>query len=394
MRAKKLTATVLGIVLLFSGIALPAGAGVDLPALLRIFGAGYVVDLFSEQLDNFVNTVVFDHRVETRDATKVVPIVSIGTGVTVGAAQVSGARDQVAQVQAVGEIDEFEGESSNKFFRARVLVPLNGKNPLGGFQRVSGVGVSAIIDLRADSSGLPGAPGFPPGTPEMPGTPLTPLMSARRATRYAIFADEQLAIHGEGLRIIGDVHVNGELQGNGGDHAIVGSLEAGGDVDSACELQVEGRTMTGDGYLQSPDVDFPALRARAQKVYPTSVNISGFTDFKGIIYVDGDAYISGRIAGKGGIVATGRIYVGKDGIRYATPGSALFLMSGKDILANRNEIRRIDAFLAAPYGLIRVGGLGITIRGGLIGRKVELTGERITVIHDESPLGLLPEILK
>lgn len=381
-RGRKTAAVVLGAALVLSSIVLPVAAGLDLAALLKLFGLGYVVDLFSEQLNSFVNTVTLNYKVENRDATKVVPIVSVGTGIYVGAAQVSGARDRVAQVQAVGEI---EGEFMNDLFRARVLVPLDNKNPLQGIRRVPGVGVSAIIDLRVDSLARPGAPGFPPGAPETPGTPPNPPPPARRAAQYAIFADEELTIDGERIRILGDVHVNGNLEANGEDIGIIGNLAVGGDLNAAEEeLNVEGRTIWRSAYVTMPRADFAVLRARAQKVYLTSVNISGYTSLKGIIFVDGDVYISGQISGTGGIAATGRIYIGRNGVRYVTPNSALLLLSGKDIEAGKTE-SRIDAFLAAPYGLIRVGGHNMTVRGGLMGRRVELDGEQITVIHDESP---------
>ena len=81
--------------------------------------------------------------VGTDYATKVVPIISVGSGKYVGAVQVVGPKCQVDKVQAVGQL---EG-SFNNIARAKALIPLATKD-VTNLNRVQGVGVSAMIDLK------------------------------------------------------------------------------------------------------------------------------------------------------------------------------------------------------------------------------------------------------
>lgn len=113
--------------------------------LLKIGGIGYLVDRFSEDLNKFINNLTANKGVGVSDRTKVVPILSVGNGKYVGAAQVSGPAHLVEQVKAVAQL---EAEMSAKTFRIKALVPVESRDVLKGIRRVSGVGVSAIIDVK------------------------------------------------------------------------------------------------------------------------------------------------------------------------------------------------------------------------------------------------------
>ena len=76
--------------------------------------------------------------------TKVVPIVSIGDGARIGAAQV-GANTQSA-IDRTKAVAQLEGEFSS--VRATALIPIDSVNPLKQFRRVKGVGVTAIINVK------------------------------------------------------------------------------------------------------------------------------------------------------------------------------------------------------------------------------------------------------
>ncbi|MCD8392236.1 MAG: hypothetical protein LUB57_03285, partial [Cloacibacillus porcorum] len=76
--------------------------------------------------------------------TKVVPIVWIGDGTRIGAAQVGATtKDAIDNTKAVAQI---EGEFSS--IRATALIPIDSLNPIQRFRRVKGVGVTAIINVR------------------------------------------------------------------------------------------------------------------------------------------------------------------------------------------------------------------------------------------------------
>jgi len=89
-------------------LVLPLGAAAqDITGLIKIFGIGYVVDRYSEPLNNFVNTLLSNRGVAVREKTKVVPILSIGVGQAsyIGAAQVSGPANTLKKVRAVGQLE-------------------------------------------------------------------------------------------------------------------------------------------------------------------------------------------------------------------------------------------------------------------------------------------------
>ena len=56
------------------------------------------------QINDFINTVTFNRGVGTDEETKVIPIVSVGSGTSIGAAQVAGPKAEVDKVKAVAEL--------------------------------------------------------------------------------------------------------------------------------------------------------------------------------------------------------------------------------------------------------------------------------------------------
>lgn len=132
------------------GTAAPAVAEDVFNQVIKILGGGIVVKALSPQINDFINTLMLNNKVENREKTKVVPIVSLGVGfgspgsAFIGAAQVSGPEEALSTVQAVLQI---EGTFTD--VRIKGLVPVDSLNPIpGNFHRVYGVGVTALIDVR------------------------------------------------------------------------------------------------------------------------------------------------------------------------------------------------------------------------------------------------------
>jgi len=125
--------------------AMAPTSGADLGGILKGAGLYYLVDRFGGQLNDFINKLTLNKGVGIEDQTKVVPIISVGQGGYVGAVQVSGPEAQVQKVKAVAQI---EANFSGKTFRIRALVPVESKDVIKNLKRVSGVGVTAIIDVR------------------------------------------------------------------------------------------------------------------------------------------------------------------------------------------------------------------------------------------------------
>ena len=120
-------------------------ARADLGDILKGAGIVLLVDRFSDELNKFINNLTLNKGVGVAEKTKVVPIISVGQGGYVGAAQISGPTDLVDKVKAVAQ---FEAKMSGKTFRIKVLVPVESREITKDIKRVGGVGVSAIIDVK------------------------------------------------------------------------------------------------------------------------------------------------------------------------------------------------------------------------------------------------------
>ena len=117
--------------------------GKVLGTVLKAGGTGFVVDRYGSSIDGYLNTLLKQNNLSTTYSTKVVPIVSIGQGAHIGAAQVTGPSSEVERVEAVAQMEA----SFKSVARVKGLVPIDSKNPLGA-NRIQGVGVSVIIDLK------------------------------------------------------------------------------------------------------------------------------------------------------------------------------------------------------------------------------------------------------
>jgi hypothetical protein len=145
MMKRRLSAVLAAFFILTASV--PASA-VDLGDILKggalILGGGALVKAIAGPINEFINTVTFNKGSKYEGHTKVVPIVSLGSGAHIGAAQVGGTQSSaVEKTQAVAQL-----EADFKGIRIRILIPVDDVNPLKQFRRVQGVGVTAIIDVK------------------------------------------------------------------------------------------------------------------------------------------------------------------------------------------------------------------------------------------------------
>jgi len=75
---------------------------------------------------------------------KIVPIISVLSGTRVGAARVSGPQSRVRLVQAVAQLET----DFRRVLEIDIYVPVSTSVPGRGFDRVQGVGVTALGDLK------------------------------------------------------------------------------------------------------------------------------------------------------------------------------------------------------------------------------------------------------
>ncbi|MBM3496141.1 MAG: hypothetical protein FJX72_17750 [Armatimonadetes bacterium] len=121
-------------------------AGAQLGSVLKGGAVAVAVSKYGKQINDAINQLTGQKNVGNRQATKVVPILSIGDGGHVGAVQVAGPERLLNRVEAVAQLEgRFKAIGG---VRLRALVPISTKTPHKGLNRVEGVGVSAIVDLK------------------------------------------------------------------------------------------------------------------------------------------------------------------------------------------------------------------------------------------------------
>lgn len=120
--------------------ALPDAVG----DVVKVFGIGFAVKTFGSQINSAINMVLMQNHVERHGGTKVVPILSVGQGLYIGAAQVTGSEAEVAQIKAV-----IQGEIAVGEVRLKGLVPVDSINPFESLPKpkFAGVGITAVIDF-------------------------------------------------------------------------------------------------------------------------------------------------------------------------------------------------------------------------------------------------------
>lgn len=105
-------------------------------------GIAVAVSKFGPQINKFVNDLT-NHKDTTAIKTKVVPIVSVGSGGYVGAVQVMGTAKDVDRTKAVVQL-----EGKFKDFRVKALVPVGTTKATKNPDRIPNVGVSALLDYK------------------------------------------------------------------------------------------------------------------------------------------------------------------------------------------------------------------------------------------------------
>lgn len=125
---------------------LPPGIGKDIRRLGRGVLIYTLVKEFSDELNKFIQNLFLQKHAEVREATKVVPLISVGRGVHVGAAQVAGPEEALKKVRAVAQVEA----KYQRRWRMHLYLPISTERPKGEVDKwvVKEVGVSALIDVE------------------------------------------------------------------------------------------------------------------------------------------------------------------------------------------------------------------------------------------------------
>jgi hypothetical protein len=117
----------------------------QLGKILKGGAIALAVDQFGPQINRAINSLMGSKNLGVDQATKVVPILSIGSGSYLGAVQVTGPSDDVDRVKAVAQLEGRVNVIGG--VRLRALVPIATRS-VSNLKRVPGVGVSALVDIK------------------------------------------------------------------------------------------------------------------------------------------------------------------------------------------------------------------------------------------------------
>ena len=118
----------------------------DLKSVAKAAGIVYLINQFGSQLNDAANKALQDKSVPNVEATKVVPILTVGEGLDAGACQITGPKEKVDKVKMVYAINSTLDKGEK--FEIQGLVPSTSLNPLK-IDRVYGVGVVSMITYKA-----------------------------------------------------------------------------------------------------------------------------------------------------------------------------------------------------------------------------------------------------
>lgn len=125
--------------------ALGAVAYAQLGKILKGGAIAIAIDKFGPQINRGINKLTGDKNLSPGLATKVVPILSIGSGSYVGAVQVTGDELDLEKVKAVAQLEGRVNVIGG--VRLRALIPIAARST-SNIRRVPGVGVSALVDIK------------------------------------------------------------------------------------------------------------------------------------------------------------------------------------------------------------------------------------------------------
>jgi hypothetical protein len=125
-------------------LTLATAASAQLGTILKGGGIALLISKFGPEINKAINSVTKTPNDDPEYGTKVVPVISVGTGKQAGAVQIMGPRSAVNKVQAVAQ---FETSFRPLGVRLRGLVPISTKS-IKDIRRVPGVGISGLIDVK------------------------------------------------------------------------------------------------------------------------------------------------------------------------------------------------------------------------------------------------------
>ena len=137
----------LALTLALALVLLPMGSAwaLKIGDILKVGGWALFLKNNADDIDKGLNAVVGRQNLKSANwVTKVVPVVSIGQGGFIGAVQVAGPKDKVAETKAALELNtSLLGDD----IKARIFIPIN-STKLDKFQRVEGVGTVSLLEMR------------------------------------------------------------------------------------------------------------------------------------------------------------------------------------------------------------------------------------------------------
>lgn len=217
-----------------------------------------------------------------------------------------------------------------------------------------------------------------------------PVAAGVRPEEHTVTAAGQLLIEGNDIRILGDVHGNGNV-------ILSGTVQVSGAAEAAGQVVLLGsaraaRIVGGVRHAGVSRIDFPALRGQASRILVGDHAIRGPLLLQGVTYVIGSMTVDGPVGGSGLLVAEGDITVNNGLGRNLGTG----ILGEVSLLAGRRvTIAAGGGTLAARLvGLqaVSITGRALRITGRIEGGDVFVRGNRITIAGPGTGVGLPPPV--
>lgn len=234
--------------------------------------------------------------------------------------------------------------------------------------------------------------------------------------RYRVVPHEQyrdaVRVYGDHMilpdftEIEGDVYAYGNVEA--GEYNIFqGDIRATGSITMTETAVIEGNLYPGSGIKTQPLADAERIRAFATQVHDGDATFVGMQDYDDdLVFVDGDAAISGVIRGRVTFYVTGTVSILGDLTRDPDdPESAIAVIAQADasgidpsrvaimVMGAGTGGRQVEAFLVTRH-CIHLGG-GTEIVGGVIAGSLSMDAQGVPIVirHDPTFANHLPPLL-
>lgn len=212
--------------------------------------------------------------------------------------------------------------------------------------------------------------------------------------RGSVHSNYKCSINGTNLMIEGSVEAVSSFMMNGTNQTITGSAQGSSIMVNGTNQYIGNRVHSGAPVIDMLDfTDIVKAEAAAAGTVIHGNKVFGGTNINidSPIYIDGNLTVNGtNFTGKGVILASGNIMFNGTNMSSLGGESVCFYSESGNILMNGNNIE-LKGLVYAPKGMIQFNVSSLTVKGRVIGNRVQFNGTGISVLAGTKELEGLPK---